>query len=58
VFREWCLAYHHGIEITGARRNFLSICSDEMLRLLAGVKAEPDRPAATAEPSPNISAAD
>jgi DNA-binding transcriptional LysR family regulator len=58
VFREWCLAYHHGLEISGARRNFLRICSDEMPRLLAGVKAERDTPAATVEPSPNISAAD
>jgi DNA-binding transcriptional LysR family regulator len=57
VFREWCLAYHHGVEITGTRRNFLRICSDEMPRLLGGEKAEPDSPAAT-EHSPNLSAAD
>lgn len=42
VYREWCLAYHHGVELTGARRNFLRICNEEMPRLLgAGVRAEP-----------------
>jgi DNA-binding transcriptional LysR family regulator len=34
VFREWCLAYHHGTQLTGIRRNFLRICSDEMPRSL------------------------
>jgi len=36
VFRQWCLAYHHGAELTGVRRNFLKICHEEMPRLLAG----------------------
>jgi DNA-binding transcriptional LysR family regulator len=46
VFREWCLAYHHGVELTGARRNFLRICNEEMPRLLgAGVRAERGEPA-------------
>jgi DNA-binding transcriptional LysR family regulator len=34
VFRQWCLAYHHGAEVTGTRRNFLKICQEEMPRLL------------------------
>jgi LysR family transcriptional regulator, transcriptional activator of the cysJI operon len=34
VFRQWCLAYHHGAELTGMRRNFLKICQEEMPRLL------------------------
>jgi DNA-binding transcriptional LysR family regulator len=34
VFRQWCLAYHHGSELTGMRRNFLKICHEEMPRLL------------------------
>ena len=34
VFRQWCLAYHHGNELTGMRRNFLKICQEEMPRLL------------------------
>ena len=36
VFRQWCLAYHHGSELTGIRRNFLKICQEEMPRLLIG----------------------
>lgn len=36
VFRQWCLAYHHGNELTGMRRNFLKICHEEMPRLLSG----------------------
>jgi DNA-binding transcriptional LysR family regulator len=41
VFREWCLAYHHGVELTGTRRNFLRICNEEIPRLLgAAAKAE------------------
>jgi len=36
VFRQWCLAYHHGNELTGMRRNFLKICHEEMPRLLTG----------------------
>lgn len=35
VYREWCLAYHHGTDLTGVRRNFLRICADEMPRLLS-----------------------
>lgn len=40
VFRQWCLAYHHGSEMTGIRRNFLRTCQEEMPRLLgaSGVK--------------------
>jgi DNA-binding transcriptional LysR family regulator len=34
VFRDWCLAYHHGSQLDGLRRNFLRICSEEMPRLL------------------------
>jgi DNA-binding transcriptional LysR family regulator len=36
VFRQWCLAYHYGNELTGMRRNFLKICHEEMPRLLHG----------------------
>jgi LysR family transcriptional regulator for metE and metH len=45
VFRQWCLAYHHGAELTGMRRNFLKICQEEMPRLLgtSGVKRRSDR---------------
>ena len=40
VYRQWCLAYHHGAELTGMRRNFLKICHEEMPRLLGtfGIK--------------------
>ena len=40
VFRQWCLAYHHGAELTGMRRNFVKLCQEEMPRLLgsSGVK--------------------
>lgn len=43
VFRQWCLAYHHGAELTGMRRNFLKICQEEMPRLLgtSGAKRRP-----------------
>jgi len=34
VFRQWCLAYHHGAELSGARRNFLTVCHEELPRLL------------------------
>ncbi|MGH7837114.1 MAG: LysR family transcriptional regulator [Candidatus Binataceae bacterium] len=36
AFRQWCLAYHHGSELTGMRRSFLKICQEEMPRLLSG----------------------
>lgn len=39
VFRQWCLAYHHGSELTGMRRNFLKICHEEMPRLLGASEA-------------------
>ncbi len=35
VFREWCLAYHHGTELVGPRRNFLRVCQEEIPRLLS-----------------------
>ena len=35
VYREWCLAYHHGAQLAGMRRNFLRICSEEMPGLLS-----------------------
>jgi hypothetical protein len=34
VFRQWCLPYHHGSELTGMRRKFLKICREEMPHLL------------------------
>lgn len=40
VFRQWCLAYHHGTELTGARRNFLKVCHEEMPRLLGATNAK------------------
>jgi DNA-binding transcriptional LysR family regulator len=40
VFREWCLAYHHGTQLTGIRRNFLRICNDEMPRLLGSGRGQ------------------
>ena len=40
VFREWCLAYHHGTQLTGIRRNFLRICNDEMPRLLGSTRSK------------------
>ena len=51
VFRDWCLAYHHGTQLTGIRRNFLRICSDEMPRLLGTTRIrlpEPREEKATA----------
>jgi len=30
-----CLAYHHGTQLSGVRRNFLRICAEEMPRLLS-----------------------
>lgn len=44
VFREWCLAYHHGTQLTGIRRNFLRICGDEMPRLLGTSRTKPLQP--------------
>lgn len=43
VFRQWCLAYHHGAELTGMRRNFLRTCQEELPRLL-GITALKRRP--------------
>lgn len=53
VFRQWCLAYHHGAELTGMRRNFLKICQEEMPRLLGttGVSRRPAQAQDTAEQS-------
>ncbi|MGB6552115.1 MAG: LysR substrate-binding domain-containing protein [Candidatus Binataceae bacterium] len=34
VFRQWCMAYHHGAELTGIRRTFLRTCQEELPRLL------------------------
>jgi DNA-binding transcriptional LysR family regulator len=39
VFRQWCLAYHHGTELAGARRNFLKVCHEEVPRLLGATNA-------------------
>jgi DNA-binding transcriptional LysR family regulator len=39
VWRQWFMAYHHGAELNGMRRNFLAICQQELPRLLgAGTK--------------------
>jgi LysR family transcriptional regulator, transcriptional activator of the cysJI operon len=35
VFREWCLAYHRGSELSGIRRNFLRTCQEEVPRFLS-----------------------
>jgi hypothetical protein len=45
VFRQWCLAYHHGAELTGMRRNFLRTCQEELPRLLdtSVIKRRPAR---------------
>jgi DNA-binding transcriptional LysR family regulator len=45
VFRQWCMAYHHGAELTGTRRNFLKICHEEMPRLLGASGVKPWRKA-------------
>lgn len=51
VFRQWCLAYHHGTELTGMRRKFLKICQEEMPRLLgtSGIKRRPTQEKETGE---------
>lgn len=43
VFRQWGLAYHHGAELSGMRRNFLRTCQEQMPRLLgaAGARRRP-----------------
>lgn len=42
VWRQWFMAYHHGAELSGMRRNFLAICQQELPRLLgAGIKRPP-----------------
>jgi DNA-binding transcriptional LysR family regulator len=48
VFREWCVAYHHGTELTGMRRNFLRVCAEEMPGLL-GNSARSKRPSSVAD---------
>jgi len=55
VFRQWCLAYHHGSELTGMRRKFVKICQEEMPHLLgkSGVRRR-----AAHEQSPEAQRAD
>lgn len=57
VFRQWCLAYHHGAQLTGMRRNFLKICQEEMPRLLgaSGVKRRLPQEEIKGEPVPDTS---
>lgn len=52
VFRQWCLAYHHGTQLTGIRRNFLRICGDEMPRLLGTVRGKLAEPRAQPQACP------
>ena len=57
VFRQWCLAYHHGAEMTGIRRNFLKVCQEEIPRRLgASVKRRSVQEARGVDPSKNDSA--
>jgi DNA-binding transcriptional LysR family regulator len=34
VFRQWCLAYHHGSQLGTMRRSFVKLCQDEVPQLL------------------------
>jgi DNA-binding transcriptional LysR family regulator len=52
VFREWCLAYHHGTQLTGIRRNFLRICGDQMPRLLGTARGKLPEPREQPQSSP------
>src|SRR5579883_1195575 len=60
VFRQWCLAYHHGAQLTGMQRNFLKICQEEMPGLLgaSGVRRRPTPATAKGESLADSSADD
>lgn len=49
VYREWCLAYHHGTDLTGIRRHFLRICAEELPPLLSDTRRMKE--AAAADPT-------
>jgi DNA-binding transcriptional LysR family regulator len=59
VYREWYLGYHNGTQLSGARRNFLRVCAEQLPRLFSdGGRKRPAASAADATANGTASAND